>query len=152
MIQIPLTKGLYATIDEEDYEYVSRFKWRAFNNGYTNYAVRSDRASNRMSIYMHRELLGDPERPNQVDHINRNGLDNRRKNIRVVTPQENQRNKGPQKNNIYSLRQGVTYHKLNKKWQAQMQIDKKNVYIGSFSTEREAIEARENFEWGLIVQ
>lgn len=72
----------------------------------------------------------------QVDHVNRDKLDNRKKNLRLVTAGQNNLNKGLQRNNT-SGNKGVHYHKENKRWVAYIGKSPR-VYMGSYSTSREA--------------
>jgi len=78
---IALNRDYFVLIDEADYTVLSKYKWH-YRNGY------AARRTHTISIYMHRELMACPE-DRQVDHINRDRLDNRRDNLRIVTPTEN---------------------------------------------------------------
>lgn len=87
--EMPLTKGKVAIVDEADYMRLSRWKWSYSNSGY---AMRGTTAGGKKSrgYTMHRQILGlihgDGK---EVDHINKDRLDNRRANLRVVTRKEN---------------------------------------------------------------
>lgn len=83
---------------------------------------------------LHRMILGFPDL--HVDHINRNKLDNRRKNLRVVYPSENNLNKGLQRNNT-SGKKGASYHKHNNRWTAYIGKSPR-IYMGSYTTRDEA--------------
>lgn len=78
-----------------------------------------------------------PENKKQVDHINHNGLDNTKKNLRVVTNQQNQMNKRKRKNTS-SKYKGVTWHKQHKKWYAQIVFNGKHFYLGLFNNQKHA--------------
>jgi hypothetical protein len=104
-MMIQLTKGYEAIVDDEDFERVNKFKWCALVRPKINYvmAVRSittgkcpiTRQRIRRFVYMHHFILEvDPRviHPLEVDHINRNSLDNRKNNLRIVTHAENMRN------------------------------------------------------------
>lgn len=94
MKTIPLTQGQVALVDDEDYEYLMQWKWCAAWNGNTYYAFRGgkkEHGKKRQMIKMHRDLLDTP-RGLEVDHLNGNGLDNRRCNIRNCTHKENMQN------------------------------------------------------------
>ena len=90
----------YAIVDEEDYEFISSIKWyeaKAIRKGkyYNSYAVgKLGTDKNRKTISMHRLIMGQPEGL-VIDHINHNGLDNRKSNLRAVTYSENQKNLRP---------------------------------------------------------
>ena len=77
----------------------------------------------------------------QIDHINHMRLDNRFKNLRVVTNTENGRNSRLSKNNTSGI-SGVRWRKDIKKWSARIMVNKKEISLGSFSSKQEAIEAR----------
>lgn len=79
---IPLSRGKFAIVSHEDFERLSQFSWHASPTSTgRHYAARSD---GRTTIYMHREVLG-AQRGQEVDHINRDGLDNRRLNLRFAS-------------------------------------------------------------------
>lgn len=91
--QIPLTRGLVALVDDDDFASVSAHKWHAQPHGRTAYAVRYPYLNGkRVYTRLHRELLRATS-AQEVDHINGDGLDNRRANLRIVTHPENGRNK-----------------------------------------------------------
>lgn len=86
---IPLNRGKFALVDEADFADVSRFTWWCSDNGYARRALRKDECGNSdLRISLHRHLMR-PEDGLVVDHINSDGLDNRRSNLRVVTQREN---------------------------------------------------------------
>mgnify|MGYP001578917722 CR=1 FL=1 len=90
---IPLTKGYLALVDSWDFLFLSRYKWYAHDSTSGIYAARySYTFGIRSLIYMHRLLLA-PSEFMQIDHINRNTLDNRRNNLRIVHASENNRNR-----------------------------------------------------------
>lgn len=139
MKEIKLTKGKVALIDDEDYEYLSRWRWKALNGKGDWCAVRNTRAkvkSKYVTLYMHRVIMDAPKGMT-VDHINRNGLDNRRSNLRLATRRENQRNRGPVKDSA-SKYKGVVFDKRNKKWKAQINTGECNKFLGYFDTPEEA--------------
>ena len=82
MRKIKLTQGKYAIVDDEDYEYLNQWRWFTFKNGYVWYVARETTIDHkRKCIYMHR-LIMNAVNGECVDHINRNGLDNRKYNLR----------------------------------------------------------------------
>lgn len=90
------------------------------------------------TIYLHR-FLTDAPKEFVVDHINHDGLDNRRCNLRVITFAQNLQNRrGAQPNNRSSGVRGVTWHKQRKKWQAQARLNNKEIYLGMYETIEEA--------------
>lgn len=156
MKTIPLTRGLFALVDDEDFEYLYRFKWfvkecKHVHGPSTFYAARtSSRASGHKMIMMHRVILGlTPGDKLDVDHINHNGLDNRRENLRVATNAQNQANY--KSNHGSSQFKGVSWHEGTSKWQAGIQKDRKSTPLGCYPTEEMAARAYDEAalaQWG----
>jgi hypothetical protein len=90
MKEIPLTQGKVALIDDEDYEKICTGKWCAQYAPWTFYS-HGKVPGRKKIISMHRFIMGDPENK-EIDHINGNGLDNRKENLRIVSRQENGQN------------------------------------------------------------
>ncbi len=135
---IPLTQGKFAIVDAADYEWLSQWKWYAHKGHTTYYAVHHPSATTKL-ILMHRLILGVPDHL-LVDHINRNGLNNTRKNIRPCTHAQNIRNQGPTRNSS-SKYKGVSWNKADKKFLAAISCERKTYYLGSFKDEIEAAKA-----------
>lgn len=129
MKEIILKSGEKALVDDEDYELLNKFKWQ-YQLGY---AVRN------IKVYMHRDIIK-TEEGLETDHINGNKLDNRKENLRKVTQSQNQANrkKGKNKSSIYK---GVIWHKRRNHWLAQITINRKKIYLGSFNNEIDAAKA-----------
>jgi hypothetical protein len=145
MKQIPLITGGFAIVDDEDFEELIKYKWSRVKGPNTDYA----RQSGGQKMMMHRYLLK-PETNMQVDHINHNGLDNRRDNIRVCTRSENMKNVRPYGTSKYL---GVNLHKakrlyikkdgtektyVSKRWRASITVDGKTKHLGLFEKEIDA--------------
>src|SRR5260221_4970142 len=82
MKEVPLTQGKAALVDDEDYERVNQFKWYLVEAKYLRYANRSPYNKGKQStLRMHRFILGLTDSKQHVDHINGNGLDNRKCNL-----------------------------------------------------------------------
>jgi hypothetical protein len=134
--QIQLTKGLVALVDDEDYERLSSFKWKAHHR----YAARNVRRNGKfLTIMMHREILKAPSGMD-VDHINGDRLDNRRSNLRLATRSQNTRNRKGNKNSISGYK-GVGWHARCRKWQAAIKTDDKQLYLGLFDAPEDAARA-----------
>jgi hypothetical protein len=134
---VPLTKGYEAVIDVADVPLVEGWNWTASTLRRAVYAYRRPRVNGVLkSCLMHR-LIADPGKADQVDHINGNGLDNRRKNLRLATPSENACNSVPRSTNTSGFK-GVCWHKGAGKWMAQIVLDGKNNYLGLFDTAEDA--------------
>jgi hypothetical protein len=140
--EIELHKGKGKTlVDDEDFEYLSQWKWYLDSYGY---AVR---LVGRRPMGMHRQLMGCPVGL-EVDHINRDRLDNRKVNLRAVTRAVNARNNwGQIRPNNTSGFPGVI--KRYRRWAAQAKFDNRNVYLGSFASKEEAYEAYKRFKLSL---
>lgn len=134
--EIPLTQGLVAIVDDEDFAALSQFKWRARPAGMTAYAVRSEYPSNK-TIRMHRQIIGCD---GSVDHINGDGLDNRRCNLREATHQQNMRNRRKTPG-CSSRHKGVYWMKSKQKWYARIKGNGANRGLGLFSNEDDAARA-----------
>lgn len=136
MKTIALTQGQVAIIDAEDYEAISRFKWQAFWNGYTFYAVRNVWVGRkRTTMYMHRFLLN-PPLGFEVDHRDGDGLNNTRANIRLCTKAENQHNKQPQSGS--SNYKGVCWCTRDRIWMAHIKVNRRLLNLGYYHNEEEA--------------
>lgn len=140
--QIPLSKGLFALVDDADYEWLSQWKWYASTHKCGAYAMRHApnpaKCPRQISIFMHRLILNAPN-GYEVDHINHNGLDNRRANLRVVTVAQNQCNR---KHEYGSSRfKGVHWDKVRGQWRAYIWYNKKGIKLGHYPDERAAARA-----------
>ena len=140
MKQIPLMQGKFALVSDEDYEWLSQFKWHAHKHRNTFYAKRSFSQNGKIkSSYMHREILN--ALPNeQTDHRNHNGLHNWRDNLRACTNSENQYNQRPQEN-CSSAFKGVHWDKYKYKWRSHIRKNGKRYFLGYFVSETEAAKA-----------
>ena len=139
MIEINLTKGKVTIVDDEDYERLSKHRWHCIQD---KYAVRDAWVDGkRKHIRMNREIMGFPEGL-EVDHINRDSLDNRKENLRIVTHTINTRN-NPRKNtkNRTSDFIGVHLDKKKNVWIAMIMLGGKQTYLGGFKEEENAARA-----------
>jgi hypothetical protein len=139
MKQIPLTRGYFALVDDEDYERVAKIKWILKPSGCTRYAHGWNKQTKRQ-VVMHRYILGieSGSRP-LVDHVNLDGLDNRRSNLRLCTNSQNGANRRHNRSHTTSRFKGVG--KRGNRWQAQIQVAGRRVKIGCFSSEEDAARA-----------
>lgn len=142
MKTIPLTRGMFAIVDDADYELVSGFKWQAVLSKPVWYARTTACEYNgkqRMTL-MHRFLMGDV--PGVAwDHKNGNGLDNRRSNIRLATATENAQNRAKPNIPRTSGYKGVGRVKRKTPWVAHIRIDGTLVRLGGFDDEISAAKA-----------
>jgi hypothetical protein len=138
--QIPLTQGKVALVDDEDYERLNSFKWCAQKSRNTYYAIRSVKNNGKNhTIRMHLMLIDVPKDMN-TDHINNNGLDNRKENLRVVTIRENQQNRIASINKT-SKYVGVSWNTRDKRWRAQIYHNGVHRDLGNYKDEEDAHEA-----------
>lgn len=138
--EIPLTRGLVAIVDATDYPMLSQFNWAATKTTKYNVSPYAHGSVCGHGVAMHHLLAGYPIHGFQVDHINGNGLDNRRSNLRLATPQQNRANCG--KHAAASSRfKGVGWHKHSGRWQAGIKVNGKRRHLGHFLDETEAARA-----------
>ena len=135
--RIPLTRGKFALVEPEDYYQLSKFNWHTREP--TKGIFYASGIRNGKSVRMHREIMDAPD-DLVVDHIDRNGLNNCRSNLRLCTPAQNNLNKFL---NSYgsSKYKGVNWAKIKKKWRAEVQFDNKMYYLGYFTDEIDAAKA-----------
>lgn len=140
--RIPLSKGQYAIVDDADFEKLNRFKWHVNRKDHCVYASRGTKRSGvATNVVMHREILGLNHGDGLcIDHINHNGLDNRRCNLRICTNQQNQRN-SIKSANATSRHKGVYWDSRQRRWRSRIKCDGKDICLGSFHDESEAAKA-----------
>jgi len=108
------------------------------------YAARWQRfAYKRKRIWMHREVIDVPA--NMIcDHVNRNGLDNRKANLRPATVSQNLCNRPKRRTKTRSKYKGLEWDKIQKKWKVRIQLNGRKTYLGSFDNELDAAKAYDN--------
>lgn len=133
---VPLTKGLEALVSPQDFNLVREFKWVAAKGGRTIYASRQVRSSDGkwFTVLMHRLIMASPQGL-LVDHINGNGLDNRRENLRLCSHAENIRNQQPQVGTSSRFK-GVWMQRG--KWAAMIEHNGDKITLGRFDCEERA--------------
>jgi len=136
VVKVPLTHGAFAEVDEADLPLISGHRWQAKHNGRKTYAWANGKVGDkRVSLYMHRLIIGAPA-GEAVDHINGDGLDNRRENLRVVSRSQNRRNVLKGKGSSRFV--GVTWAKNEQRWRAQIASKDGIKHLGAFREENEA--------------
>lgn len=133
--EIKLTQGKYALVDDDDFEWLSKYKWCYCNR----YAIRqpSRKLGKRKLIQMHKEIMNTPDNLN-TDHINGNGLDNRKCNLRICTHQQNLFNQKRRSNNVSGYK-GIRPDKYG--WEAVIGYNYKTITLGIYATPEEAAQA-----------
>lgn len=137
MKEILLTQGKVALVDDDDYNEISKYKWYAHKNRNTFYAHRTEKIPKRTIHQMHRIILN-PRNGLQIDHIDGNGLNNQKSNLRLVTRRQNLQNSHIKKSSAFP---GVLWYKQTKKWQAKIKISGRTRHLGYFKDELEAATA-----------
>jgi hypothetical protein len=139
-------------IDDEDFELVSKHTWHVRKTKHTKYARTNIRISKgkQKGLHLHRLITNCPKHL-MVDHINRNGLDNRRCNLRICSRSENLMNSKKPEGRYTSKYKGVCLAKWGKvskrnpiqkyKWRSEIRKNRKSILIGYFDTEIEAARA-----------
>lgn len=140
MKEIVLTQGQKAIIDDCDYDLVKVYAWQAAYKSSTNsfYAITTfmDSQGVQHTIRMHR-LIANTPKGQPTDHKNRNTLDNRRQNLRICTPSQNNCNRKTHSNNASGFK-GVSFRRARGKFQAAITLNGKKKYLGLFATAQEA--------------
>lgn len=132
---IPLTRGKFALVDPEDYVWLSQYRWSCRGGG-NPYAARFE---NGRIVWMHREIMQPPP-GHVVDHIDNNGLNNGRYNMRNCTRRQNVHNLGKAARGT-SIYKGVFWDKGCRKWCAKICCNGKVYRLGLFDDEAEAARA-----------
>lgn len=146
-VEIELTQGQVTIVDDIDAD-LAEVKWatQPRNNGLDFYALRGTYSSTtktkRTTVHLHRAVLerklGRALRKGEiVDHIDGNGLNNRRSNLRLATQAENRRNSRKNVNNTSGFK-GVYWHKSSQKWMAYITFNRRMIYLGYFDCPKEA--------------
>lgn len=137
MKTIPLTQGKVALVDDRDYEKLSKHKWYARRRLHLFYAGRNVViGGKKTTILMHRAILT-PTAHQDVDHRDRNGLNNTRKNLRIATDPQNQGNARKRADNTSGFK-GVTFHPQLKRWWARIWFGGKRHSLGTHHSPEEA--------------
>lgn len=130
---IKLSQGLFTQVDDEDFEALNAFEWHTRSDYNTFYVGRNSKTINgkRTTIRMHIAIMNTPAGM-ETDHRDRDGLNNQKHNLRIVTHQQNGFNRNAK---------GCYFIKRNKKWRAKIMLNSKRIHLGYFKTESEARQA-----------
>ena len=132
---ISLTKGQFTKVDDDDFEYLNKQKWYARKSRKTYYACRSVHQGNHCrNEEMHRVIMKTPKGM-QVDHIDHDGLNNQKSNLRNCTANENRMNKSSRGKTKYIGVEKIVY------FQVRVTVNQRRIYVGRFKTEEEAARA-----------
>lgn len=139
MICLLLTKNRYALIDNEDWDLVKSYSWRALPSGYV-YTSLPRKDGKRPNLYLHRLLLNVADKQVQVDHVDGDPLNNCRSNLRTCNASQNQANKRVQRNNTSGYK-GVVFHKESQTWHAVIKHNSRTISLRYHKTKEEAFSA-----------
>ena len=143
MKTIQLSGNAIATIDDADLPLVSAYQWSVESRGGRQYAVcYLDPRDLTRKLLMHRLIMNAP-RSEVVDHIDGDGLNNQRVNLRVCTIAQNGMNRRKQRTRAKtaSCFKGVSWDQTNEKWRARIVLKGKQKSLGYFCSESEAARA-----------
>ena len=140
MKEIKLTQNKVALVDDEDFEYLNQWKWHAEKGKCTFYAKRTVPIGKGKytTLRMHEIIAGKGiKHISTADHIDGDGLNNQKNNLRIVTHRQNMQNKHLAKTSRFP---GVCFDKNRNKWTSQINKGNNHQNLGRFSTEDEAFE------------
>lgn len=130
---IPLTRGMFTQVDDEDYEYLIQWSWKAHKGSSRSKTYYAGRIDSGIWIFIHSSILRNAKKGLVVDHKDRNGLNNQRLNLRLATFSQNGANRTPSGKSKYL---GVSWCKCS--WRASITINKKCYKLGRYKTEEGA--------------
>jgi hypothetical protein len=130
---IPLTQGKFAQVDDEDYERISKFKWCAHRDARGGFRATRTLKGTNIGIGMHNEVLS-VSRSTRVDHKNRDGLNNKKTNLRKATCSQNGANRGPDRDNTSGFKGVSKTKRIRNPWQALITVRGKKMFLGQFKT------------------
>lgn len=148
MKQIKLTKGQFALVNDEDFEYLNQWSWYCNAQGYAvrkPYIKGSGKKNQKSLLIRMHILVNNTPEGFETDHINRNRLDNRRENLRTVTSSQNRMNTNLRIDNKSGVK-GIHWENYTKKWRATIQANYKTISLGRFSDFKDAVLARKEAE------
>lgn len=138
MKEIKLTQNKVAMVDDDDFEYLNQFKWTYYKSGH-GYAGR--RGKNNESILMHRDIMNVLNKNNTlIDHIDGNGLNNQKSNLRLANKSQNAFNRKKTSKNTSGYK-GVTWSKYANSWFVSITVNKRKIYLGNFKVIEDAAKA-----------
>ena len=145
--EIELTQGKVALVDDADFEWLNQWKWYAFPGSrdifYAARNVSRNESLDRKhhTVRLHRQILGITDPRIFVDHVNHDGLDNRRENLRLATNVQNQANQRKRLAASTSKYKGVYWRSDSRKWRVQISAGEGRKYLGCFVSEDDAARA-----------
>lgn len=129
MQNIILTQGMFAQVDDEDFGWLNQFAWQYHSNGYATRTEAGIRVWMHHAIAERHGLVFEPE----LDHRDRNGINNQKANFRSATRSQQQANRGLRNDNSSSYK-GVSRYKKTARWRARITHEGKVYYLGNYDT------------------
>lgn len=135
MAEIIAYCGTSVLVDDEDYEYLSQFKWHIQKG--TGYAARIDRSVvPKRTVFMHKDVMGNPQ--STVDHIHHDRIDNRKQNLRLCTIAQNNYNSRKRKDGVTSKYKGVYLNKISNMYTSHITFKGKRIFLGNYKIQENA--------------
>lgn len=136
MKRIQLTQGKVALVDDEDFEELNKYKWCVRKYRKTFYVCRSDGkiCNKRVFLRMHRVIINTSEEM-QIDHIDGDGMNNQKYNLRICTASQNCMNRKKRVDNTSGYK-GVS--KSGERWRAIIWVNRKQIHLGYFINKLDA--------------
>ena len=132
MKEIQLSQKQLALVDDEDYLTLIAFKWCVQRTRHHTYVVTGTAKTRKV---MHRVIMNPPDGM-FVDHVDGNGLNNQKSNLRLATRNQNGYNQKPHKGT--SKYKGVSWVERDQVWVSKIRVNGKRIHVGSFKTEEDA--------------
>jgi hypothetical protein len=142
MKKIKLTQGKVALVDDEDYDWLNQWKWFAKRDEHRFYVETHDKNDHSKHLRMHRVITNCPSNM-VVDHIDGNGLNNQKDNLRICTNRQNCKNRRINKNNKsgycgVDLDKNLYDKGYKNYWRVRIRVKDRESYIGHFNTKKKA--------------
>jgi hypothetical protein len=139
MKEIKLTRGKVALVDDDDFDYLNQWRWFAHQGRSTFYAETNQKINGKYkTIKMHRVIMN-PDNGLQIDHIDHNGLNNQKSNLRNATNGQNQMNRKASGAVKY-----LGVNRFGKYFQARISVNKSRIFLGYFINAKDAALAYDN--------
>jgi len=123
-------------VDDEDFDLLNQYNW-SVNQQNTVFSWLGTMKDKKKPVLLHRLIMNAPN-DMEIDHIDRNRLNNQKSNLRLANSSQNKCNRGPRKDNKSGYK-GVSWHKTNQKWTARIMVDSKYKHLGLFKDIKDAV-------------
>ncbi len=147
MRKIMVGKSSFTSVDDNIFNTISKTGWWINSYGYAVRQIRSGKK--RINTYLHHLVL-EKKHGFDIDHIDRNKLNNQLSNLRYLKREQNNYNSGIHKNNTSGFK-GISFVKSRNKWRAYIGGSKNRIELGQFKNKEDAINARLEAEKNIIL-